>query len=79
MGVSRTMPPGVWFQAATGIWVRVHLLHDPLLGQRLHRVDAHRDEAGHVWLRVHGANDGVDVQSVPPDTWDFMDRTGDPL
>lgn len=66
MGTSRTMPPGTWFQAE-GIWVCIAALDDPLLRQELHRVDVHRDQVGHVWLRVHGANAGVMVQSVPPD------------
>lgn len=62
-----TLPPHLWAQVATGIWVRIDALDDPLLRADLHRVTAHRDPAGHVWVDVRGFNAGVRVQSVPPE------------
>ena len=76
--VERTIPPGLWVEIG-GLYLRVHQLNDPLLRQDLHRVVVHRDETGHAWVRVSGPNDGVDLQTVPPDTHDFADADGGPL
>jgi len=69
MAFAWTLPPHLWAQVATGIWVRIDALDDPLLRADLHRVTAHRDVMGRVWLVVDGNNAGVRVQSVPPDDY----------
>lgn len=65
MAITRTLPPEHWAEIA-GVWIHITALNDPLLRQDLHRVDVHRDERGHAWITVSGANAGVRVQSTPP-------------
>jgi hypothetical protein len=70
LAVTVTVPPHIWTEVA-GMWVNVAALDDPLLGVPLHRVTVHRDADGHAWVQVVGPNDGVWVQSAPPDNRDY--------
>jgi hypothetical protein len=70
--------PDTWARVAPALWVHVGTLDDPLLRQDHHRVIVHQDGVGRVWVDVSGANAGVRLQTVPPDTHDSASLDGGP-
>ena len=79
MGQERMVAADGEWDDISGIWVRVHALEDPLLGDKAVRVVVHRTDRGEVFVRATGACAGVDWQTVRPDLYDFATTTGEPL